>query len=46
MCVDKLLDISKKDIDKHLSAEDYLFVRDQKERRKSAFGGKDLKLVK
>ena len=28
MCVDKLFDISKKDIDKNLSAEDYLFIDD------------------
>ena len=34
MCVDKLFDISQKDIDKHLSAKDYLFIQDQKGPRK------------
>ena len=29
MCVDKLFDISK-DIEKHFSAQDYLFIQDQK----------------
>ena len=46
MSVDKLFDVSKKNIDKHFSAEDYLFIQDQKGLRKSTFGGKDLKLVK
>ena len=46
MCVDKLFDISKKDIDKHLSAEDYLFIQNQKGLCKSTFGGKYLILVK
>ena len=30
MCVDKLFDISKKDIDKHLSAEDYLYSKSER----------------
>ena len=46
MCIDKLFDISKKDIDKHLSAKDHLFIQDQKGLRKSTFGGKDLKQLK
>ena len=46
MCVDELFHLSKKGIDKHLSARDHLFIRDQKGARKSTFGGKDLKLVK
>ena len=46
MWVDELFDISKNDVDKHLSARDYLFIQDQKGHRKSTFGGKDLKLVK
>ena len=46
MCVDKLFDISKKDIDKQLSAEDYLLIEDQKGPRKSTFAGEDQQLVK
>ena len=46
MYVDQLFDISKKDIDKHLSTKDYLFIQDQKGPSKSISGGKDLQLVK
>ena len=31
MCVDKFFDLSKKDIDKHFSAEDYLLIQNQKD---------------
>ena len=41
MCVDKLFDISRKDIDKQLSAEDYLLIKDQKGPRTSTFAGED-----
>ena len=43
MCVDRRFGISKKNIDKHLSAKDYLFIQDQKGFRKSTFEGKQLK---
>ena len=42
----QLFDISKKDIDNHLSAEDYLFVQDRKGPCKSIYGGKELKQLK
>ena len=31
MCVDKIFDLSKKDIDKHLYAEEYLLIQNQKD---------------
>jgi len=45
-CLDKLFDISKDDIKKHLCDEDYNFIQDQKGLRRATFGGKDVKLGK